>query len=195
MVLIDSMLELDLDILGYTEKKEAVSNPFNLNYLGCENDSLFQYLTKEYDFIIGIGENKIRSNISTFLRDKSEHLINITDKTSIVSNTVIMGSGNFIAKNATISTFSVLGNDIIINTSSSIDHHCLISDGAHVGPGAVLCGNVKIGKNTFVGANTVIKQGVIIGENVTIGAGSVVIKNIPSNETWVGNPAKQIKKV
>ena len=129
MVLIDSMLELDLDILGYAEKKEAVSNPFELKYLGCENDSSFQYLSTEHDFVIGIGDNSIRSKISNFIRNKAGELISIIDKTAIISNTVKMGTGNFIAKNTTISTFAILGNDIIINTSSSVDHHCVISDG------------------------------------------------------------------
>ena len=33
-----------------------------------------------------------------------------------------------------------------------------------------------------------------IGDNVLIGAGSVVLSDIPSNEVWVGNPAKFLKK-
>ena len=44
----------------------------------------------------------------------------------------------------------------------------------------------------MIGANAVIKQGVTVGDNVIIGAGAVVLKNVNSNKTFVGNPAKQI---
>ena len=44
----------------------------------------------------------------------------------------------------------------------------------------------------MIGANAVIRQGVKIGDNVTVGAGAVVLKDINSNTTFVGNPAKKI---
>ena len=192
MALIESAIELNQTIFGYTENDESLSNPFDLKYLGQEGTDSFQHFTSEYDFAIGIGDNAIRTKISTFLRAKSEQLINIIDKTAVISKTVKMGTGNFIAKNTTISTLAELGNDIIINTSASIDHHCKISDGVHIAPGAVLCGNVEVGSKTFIGANATIKQGVRIGSNVVIGAGAVVLKDISNNDTFVGNPAKKI---
>ena len=39
-----------------------------------------------------------------------------------------------------------------------------------------------------------VKNGLTVGENSVIGLGAVVVKNIPDNETWVGNPAKPILK-
>jgi acetyltransferase-like isoleucine patch superfamily enzyme len=49
---------------------------------------------------------------------------------------------------------------------------------------------IRIGSNCWIGANAVILPGVEIGDNVIIGAGSVVTKNIPSNCTVKGVPAK-----
>jgi maltose O-acetyltransferase len=54
---------------------------------------------------------------------------------------------------------------------------------------------VKIGDNVWIGMNACILPGVEIGDNSIIGAGSIVTKNIPSNEIWVGNPARFIKKL
>lgn len=54
-------------------------------------------------------------------------------------------------------------------------------------------GPVNIGNNVHIGENVVILSNVKIGDNVVVGAGSVVTKNIPSNATAVGNPAKIIK--
>jgi len=55
--------------------------------------------------------------------------------------------------------------------------------------------NIVIKKGASIGAASVILGGITIGENAMIGAGSVVTKNIPSNELWVGNPAKFIRKI
>lgn len=54
---------------------------------------------------------------------------------------------------------------------------------------------VVIGKNVWLGMNVVVLPGVSIGDNSIIGAGSVLTRSVPSNEIWVGNPAKFVKKI
>ena len=189
-VVIDTLIDLGTKILGYTEKKELSANPFDLNYLGYENDLKFPFFGKKYNYIIGIGDNKIRSSISKFLRSKKCNMINVVHPSSSVSINSSLGSGIFIGKNVSISPLCKFGNDIIINNSATIDHECIINSGSHIAPGAVLLGNVKVGKNSFIGASSVVKEGVSIGDNVVVGAGSVVLKNIDSNSLVYGNPAK-----
>ena len=50
-----------------------------------------------------------------------------------------------------------------------------------------------IGENVKIHSHSVIVGDITIGDNVTIGASCVVTKNVPSNCTVVGNPAKIIK--
>ena len=52
----------------------------------------------------------------------------------------------------------------------------------------------RIGNYVKIYANNVVVGDIDIGDNVIIGAGSVVTKNVPSNCTVVGNPARIIKK-
>ena len=54
-------------------------------------------------------------------------------------------------------------------------------------------GKIILKKDCRIGANSVILPGITVGENATVGANSLVNKNIPSNETWVGTPARKIK--
>tara|TARA_B110000914_G_scaffold202498_1_gene195487 strand:+ start:66 stop:443 length:378 start_codon:yes stop_codon:yes gene_type:complete len=54
-------------------------------------------------------------------------------------------------------------------------------------------GKIILKKDCKIGANSVILPGIIVGENATVGANSLVNKNIPSNETWVGTPARKIR--
>ncbi len=50
-------------------------------------------------------------------------------------------------------------------------------------------------KNAFISPRSTILKGVTIGEKSIIGAGSLVSSDIPSNQNWVGNPAKFIRNI
>jgi len=51
-------------------------------------------------------------------------------------------------------------------------------------------GGAQIGKNVFIGTGCVIQHGITIGDNTILGSMSFINKDIPSDETWFGNPAK-----
>ena len=55
-------------------------------------------------------------------------------------------------------------------------------------------GPVILKKNSKIGTHCTVMPNVTIGENSVIGAYSFVICDVPSNELWVGVPAK-FKKV
>ena len=54
-------------------------------------------------------------------------------------------------------------------------------------------GVIKIGNNVWIGDKVTILGGVTIGDNAIVGSNSVVTHDIPSNSSWAGIPAKEIK--
>lgn len=82
------------------------------------------------------------------------------------------------------------GFSTIINCSEMGDN-CLVSHNVTIGWGKG--GTPKIGNNVEVYAGAIICGGISVGDNVKIGAGAVVTKDIPSNCTVVGNPARIIQ--
>lgn len=94
---------------------------------------------------------------------------------------------------------AVVGSTIIGN-GTRIDNLVHIGHGAHIGEncllvaGSVIGGSARIGSRVFIGMGALIKNKVTIGDDVTIGMGSVVTKDVPSGETWVGNPARKLEK-
>ena len=54
---------------------------------------------------------------------------------------------------------------------------------------------VLIKKGAWIGGHCIILKGVTIGKNSIIGAGGVVSCDVPSNEIWIGNPARFVKKL
>ena len=194
LVVADSAIKGHMNLQYYTDREEKLNNPFNLNYLGFEGDYTLDDWEKPYSFILGIGDNSTRKKIAQLLISKNKKILNVIDSVCSISEFIRIGQGNFIGKNVAINIRSDIGDYCILNTGCVVEHDCRIADGVHIGPGAVLCGNVVVGEQTFVGANSTIMEGVKIGSGVILGAGSVVLKDIPDNETWVGNPARKIIK-
>ena len=192
-VVIQAAKLLGFEFGGYCDKNPRLKNPYNLEYLGYEEDDNFNWQCLN-EFVLAIGDNHIRHKAGKLISSKKKHLLNIVHPSSFLCNTVTMGQGNFISSNVVVNAFATIGDFCILNSSSTVEHECVINDGVHIAPGAVLAGNVKIGENSFVGANSVVKQGLNIGKNVIIGAGSVVLRDIPDGQVWIGNPAKELRK-
>jgi UDP-N-acetylbacillosamine N-acetyltransferase len=192
-VLIESMLDLGYTIAGYFDIHEAIENPYNLQYLGFElNVDLKSIVNNDYVFPT-VGEAHIRQKLVAIFNKEDLQQFTLVDKTANVSKTATVGLSTYIGKNAVVNALAIIGQGVILNTNSVTEHECEIGDFSHIAPSATLAGNVKVGSNSFVGANSVCKQSIIIGSACILGAGSVLVKDLPNNETWIGNPAKKIK--
>jgi sugar O-acyltransferase (sialic acid O-acetyltransferase NeuD family) len=191
-VAIDIALSRNYTIVGYLEKAEKENNPFQLRYLGDDENILSTNEYRDASMFVAIGENTARSKIINSYKESHDIAILIHKSASINLLTEI-GVGTLIASNVVINPLAFVGVGCIINTSAVVEHECMVEDFAHIAPGAILAGNVKVGKRSFIGANSVVKQGVKIGNDVIIGAGSVIINDVPDGVTVVGNPARVIK--
>lgn len=191
-VLAEAALDNQFSIIGYTDKIITTNNPFQLDYLGYEGDQDFKGWEMEVDFLIGIGNNRLREKIFKLISGKGKKTSTIISPSSSVSKYAVIGDGVFINRNASVNAFARIGDNVILNTNCTIEHECIINDNAHIAPGAILSGNVLIGERSFIGANSVVKQGVSIGKDVIVGAGTVVVKDIPDGKKVVGNPSRLI---
>lgn len=191
-VVAETILENGFELIGYSEKEALISNPYDLSYLGFENDENFVGWRSDVSFAIGIGDNKTRQIVAGIIEARGKTTQTIIHKTSHLSKNASIGCGAFINKNVVVNAFASIGKNVILNTGCIIEHECVLHDAVHIAPGAVLAGNVTIGERTFVGANAVIKQGIIIGKDVIIGTGTVILNNVPDGKKVVGNPGRII---
>ena len=188
---IEVAIKQEYSIVGYHDISVKFNNPYNLDYLGHEDN-----IDPNNKVFIATGDNTIRRKIYEKLRTN-----NILLDTSLIHSNTTMSKSSLIEEQTFISAGVIINPQVkigvgcIINTGAIIEHDCSIGKFTHIAPGAVLSGNVSIGSGCMIGANSVIKQGVKIGDNVIIGAGAVVLRDINSNTTFVGNPAREIKKI
>lgn len=104
-----------------------------------------------------------------------------------------IGVGNIICAGSIISTNVTIGNHVSINPSSTVGHDSVIGDYSTILWSVNISGNCKVETGCDIGTNASIIQGIKIGSWSVIGAGAVVVRDIPSNCTAVGIPAKPIK--
>ena len=102
-----------------------------------------------------------------------------------------------------------IGDNVTIKPGVQIWDGITIEDDVFIGPNVTFTNDLfpksknknfelkktTIKKGASIGANATLLAGITIGENALIGAGSVVTKDVPSNEIWMGNPAKFHKKL
>lgn len=143
-------------------------------------------------FVIGIGSNHVRKNISYKYNLKWYTAIH---PNAIIANCVNIGQGSVVMAGAIINPYTTIGNHCIINTKSSLDHDNLIEDYVHISPGATLAGTVTIKELTWICAGATVINNITIERNNIIGAGAVVIRDIiGTDKTYIGVPAKELVK-
>lgn len=133
-----------------------------------------------------------------------------------------IGTGCFLAQNATIIGDTTIGNDCSVwfntvlrgdvNTikignrvniqDGSVLHTlyqkstCVIGDDVSIGHNVTIHG-AHIGDMALIGMGAVVMDDAHVGQGAIVAAGSVVLSrtNIGPNELWAGAPAKFVKKV
>lgn len=106
---------------------------------------------------------------------------------------VVIGNNVDIGANTTIERGVM--EDTVIEDGVKIDDLCQISHNVKIGRNTMIVvhtsiyGSARIGKSCWI-SSSIIRNQIVVGDNVRIGMGSVVTKDIESNSTVYGNPAK-----
>lgn len=148
----------------------------------------------EFVYFIAIGNNAKRKIWYDRLVERNLSIINVVDRTAIISPHAKIGIGCFVGKMAIINSNAEVGNDCIINTKSLIEHGCCVGNHANLSTNSVINGDVVIGDGCFIGSSSVTIGQLSIGSWSTIGAGAVVTRTVGSNVTAAGVPARVIRE-
>ena len=193
-VILDILLSHRYKIKGYCNGIiESQSNPYNLTYLGSENDPNNLEILLQHDVFVCIGTNDVRGKIFESLLSKKVNCPFIAHPRSTISPSAEFMQGTVVMPGVIVNAYAKIGHGVICNSGAIIEHECVIGDYVHIAPGAILAGNVAVGKGSFIGANSVIKQGINIGENVIVGAGAVILNDVPDHTLVYGNPGRKNK--
>lgn len=148
---------------------------------------------ENYVYFIAVGNNNRRRIWYNRLMKEKCRLINIIDKSALISPMAIIGNGCFVGRFAIINSDSVVGDNCIVNNRASIEHGCSLANHVNMSTNTVINGDVHIGEGTFIGSGSVTLGQKTVGEWSVIGAGAVVTKDVPDHKVVAGVPARVIR--
>lgn len=185
------------NVLGFLddtkEKGNIIIKDINLKVIGKVDECVkISKINSNVKFIIAIGNNQIRKQISERYKD-IEYYTAIHPSAQIALD-VEIEEGTAIMANACINTSAKIGKHCIINTGAIVEHDNQIENYVHISPNGTCCGTVKIGELTHIGAGAIVKNNINITSECVIGAGTIVVKDINEKGTYVGVPAKKMKE-
>lgn len=149
--------------------------------------------TQEINAVCAIGNPIIKKKVVSSLYNSKVTFPILVHPSVIMSNRVKVDEGTIICAGNIITVNIDIGKHVIINLDCTIGHDANIGDYSTILPSVNVSGHVILEECVNVGTGSAIIQGISVGAKTIIGAGSVVVKDLPSNCTAVGSPAKPIK--
>lgn len=180
------------EVIGFTDPKPQDFSVYGVKYLG--QDDVLKDMDGDFGVVVTPDKHDLRKRIYEKVTRWGKRFESVIATTADVSVTAEIGEGTVIAEHAIVTAQTKIGRFVKLNTAAKVTHECEIGDYATIAPSAVVLGRVKIGEGAYIGANATILPGLRIGANAIIGAGAVVTHDVPDNETWVGIPAREMKK-
>ena len=102
------------------------------------------------------------------------------------------GTGNVVCSNVTVNSNARIGNFNTLNGNVLFGHDTQMGSYNIIAGNATVSSEIEIGDGNFIGLNSTIRDRVKIGDYNIIGMASTVLKNVDSNQTLIGSPAKVI---
>jgi UDP-3-O-[3-hydroxymyristoyl] glucosamine N-acyltransferase len=129
---------------------------------------------------------------SFVLDERGTPLLNPHIGRILIGDRVWIGASTCIENPALNDT--IIGNDAKIDDIVQIGHDCLIGERTMITAGVIVSHDVQVGDDSHIAPNACIRENVRIGRNAVVGIGSVVLSDVEDWSTYVGNPARFLKK-
>lgn len=179
------------NVLGFVDDDQSIQSSEVNGYKVLGNVDWLKH--QNLQVVTAIANPIIKEKVIEKLEGSNNQYPVLIDPSVIYSKSVLFGEGAIVCAGAIMTVNIEIGKHVIVSVDSTIGHDTSIGDYATILPNVSVSGLVKIEEFVSIGTESSIIQGLSIGEKTIVGAGAVVIKDLPSNCTAVGSPAKPIK--
>ena len=185
----------DLNIVAYGDDSTNKIGHFfdEIPIFGDEDLVKFAQKNEVKYAISSIGNNKIRAEKYSFLKNKGFQMLSIVHPQALIDTKVTYGENVIIEMGTAIHTNSSIGNNVFLGGDALIGHHNKIGNHVLVGGNVSFGGAVIVEDYVSVGVGASIKPGVRLGKGSVIGVGAAVVQDVSPGDVVVGVPAKPIK--
>ena len=176
------------------ERTGEIDHGFEI--LGSFEDLLSKPTLKGMNFLLTMGDNKIRSELSNQIISIGGVVPSLIHPTAVISRFakispvgVYISPFTYVQADSSIGDNTVLLSHVNISHTTNIGRSCFIAGGATIGAYTTMEDFVFVGQ----GALSISAKAKQIGHHAYIGARSLLTRDIPANVVVAGSPARILR--
>jgi sugar O-acyltransferase (sialic acid O-acetyltransferase NeuD family) len=147
--------------------------------------------SQEVAIVFGLADTeRLKKIVELYKENENFKFPNLVHPSVKLDNSVLIGEGNIISIGCVLTVDIKLESFNYINRGVHIGHDCMVGSYNVINPCAVISGGVVIANENLIGTHATVLQYLKIGSKNIIGAGAVLTKDVESNTSLVGVPAK-----
>lgn len=150
-------------------------------------------LASEVQFVLAVGNGEARRRLDLWCSGLGRlSPVLVHPRAVIGQHRVNMEPGVVLCAGAIVTTNVRLGRHVHLNLGVTVGHDAVLRDYVTVNPNVSISGNVVLEESANLGTCSSVIQGRRVGARTIVGAGAVVARDLPSDVTAVGIPARPL---
>lgn len=166
--------------------------------LGSFEDLLSKPTLKGMNFLLTMGDNKIRAELSNQIISLDGEVPSLIHPTAVISRFAkVSPIGVYISPFTYVQADSSIGDNTVLLSHVNISHTTKIGNSCFIAGGATIGAYTTVEDFVFVGQGALSISGKVrtIGEKAYVGARCLITRDVPKNVIYSGCPGKVIKKI
>ena len=143
-------------------------------------------------YAMAIADPKAKRIVAQQLKAKGAKFATIIHQSAHIGEETEIGEGLVMFSHTDISVNCKIGDFVFLSTFSQIGHDSIIGNYCTLFPTCSIAGGGELEEGVLIGTGASTYPNIKLGEYATVGMNSAVIRNVKSNNTVMGVPAKKV---